>query len=361
LEKTQISKLKISIQNFIDGLIKPSFLAISVAISVVVLSIIILLLLINENTFGKQGGYRLWMQGPFDHYTYLSSNALNLKFRSLKNPELIILGSSSTHESFTTPEELSELLLKKSGKTVDVWDLTSSAQWNWEMIAVADKLPNGITGVVILPSSLSRFSSQAVEDQIEIIKHPKIGFTSQALDREIVLAGYKTPFRTGIYLFDNLQFFAVRAPYIINNLYAPKEHQRGYYSTIPKLTQEQWDDILVKHVKNKTNFTDSNVQAALRTYSRTIDMLRSKGKVSIVLLQDPMNPRYIDKIIGPDLYKKYQERLRHFADSTRTVFLDINGQVGLKDMDFYDHAHIRLSETKKRYSEILIDSLTAYF
>ena len=343
---------------FFSGLIKPSGVSVTIALLMVVATLLTLCVFVNSTLF-SQAQRSYWMRGSYDHYVELSANVQCLNRLDKTTPVIAIIGASSTHESFISPQEMETAFYKKTGKKVQVRDLTASAMWNWEMAAVADKLPEGIHGVVVLPVGLSRFSTEAKNDQAGLVTHPRLGFTSDAFDNEVQIAGHKVPWRSGIYFLDNLQFFCVRFPYLEQNILQGRpEYKRGFYSTFKKVDSLEWKTVIIPYVETRKNFYDENVRDGLATYSRVIDALNKKGAVTIVLLQDPMNPRYIHEILGDSLYQRYQSRMESFADSKGVTFLDLNNVVPLIDEDFSDHTHLRVYDTQRKYSQMFLDTIS---
>lgn len=343
---------------FLAGLIEFSNISLLTMVFVVVAVFSLCVFIINKDFFVSQ--YQLFMENSFDQYTYLSAKILKQKNQVFNNDAVFIIGASSTHESFISESLLETMVMEKCSTKVSVNDYCAPGLWNWEMLAVVDMLPEHFNGLVILPSSLSRFSSQARREEEQAVKSPKIGFRSGLHDVTLQSAGHRIKRQTGNFFFDNYTFILVHLPYFFKNILTEKPvFKLGYYGTIPKIDSVTWNSTLVPNQRLKADFDSLVVSNALQIYVSAFKEIKKRGNVEIVLLQDPINPRFLETVPASGVFEKYQKVVKEFAAANGVEFWDLNDQMNFKDDDFYDHAHLRDSLVRYKYTKILSNSIAA--
>ena len=201
-------------QSFLRGTTRPSVSALLIVAFVFFIILSSYLFLLTADVMGGPV-HRYFMDGEFDSQTIVTYRALSMKDAS--SPLVVILGTSVIIRCVLDEQTLaSSIALHTSNKPV-VYNLSADGQNTWEMAALVDCIPQGLSGVLVVGMTPSLLTFDSERLGLSITK-PKLGFVSPSLDQEARRAGITPPIRTGIYSYDNAHYFLAHRRNLVFNL-----------------------------------------------------------------------------------------------------------------------------------------------
>lgn len=96
-----------------------------------------------------------------------------------------------------------------------------------------------------------------------------------------------------------------------------------------------------------------NAERRWAVLQRMLAGLRRRGRVSALLLDTPVNPRFVREGFGEDFYAAHRQRMRQWARRSGLAYLNINEAANLQDEDFFDHYHLSRREAQQRCTAAL--------
>lgn len=346
---------------FWQGLKCPSLGAVTIAFGSVA-GFFLLICLFLTPAFWASGAWRYVMTDDLDVQTYVTQKVLS---RPPSEPSsVVLLGTSVTIRCVESEKALSDLISKASGRLHHVHDLATDAQMTWEMAALTEQLPPGPGGVLVIgltPGILATGPSDNGWNSLAtVIKMPKLGFTSAALDEEARHAGISVPVRTGIYGLDNAKFFLSRRRAILRNFF------RGGMDYADPLTAFWYADVNrpefwreeVAALSGVAASYDTNAAYNFYVIARFIERARNQNPIRVIILESPINPSWQNEAEGAAFFARYRTNLQAFAAKQNAAFLTVSESAGLKAEDFVDYeGHIGNEAARRRCTEILAEGV----
>lgn len=332
---------------FLEGLVKPSLISVVTAL-VVTASIGLLLLGVSQLQVASFLD-KIGASNQADAYL-ISSRAIKLASVRPTPSGLILLGASTTRESFD--EDIARNLLSDHPR-VSIIDLTASGETIVEAVGLADAIPDDFRGIVIFGVNCIRMSRTPERANFT---NPRFGNYSATLKDEAVRLGLPIEPDTGFYAVDQRAFLLrlwgdlrEKPKWLLRVGRKPKRH---LYRNKQRSEAE-----LVKGMGPASAKVLTRAATAYRTnfdiIGRMIKRLEKNG-VKVVLLESPINPRFVAEALGTDQYRDYLALMRSFANSSGATFLDLNAEAELQPSDFYDHGHLRAAAATDRFTRLLI-------
>jgi hypothetical protein len=290
---------------------------------------------------------------PQENYTFTTARAIKAGLSDRNALGVAVLGASSHREGISSDQQMAYLIQQQVEWPIAFFNLTASALSQYEMVALCDQLGQGFNGIVILGCSVFRMVRDP-DERIEWIMRPRVGLTSSWLDEEASILNLTRPRPTGIYFLDQAGFFGVRMPYLMRNIIrGPVKPRIHNYLNRAPINNEEWERRVeqFRTMRNAPDLPDPAATEAL--WLRLRDRLRGRGRVEVVLLNAPANPRFIDLAFGQEFYHDYQDRMERFTKENDMHYWNINDEASLVESDFYDWAHISNAEAQERFTRIL--------
>ncbi len=297
--------------------------------------------------------------GKYDDYVFLTNSLLMLSEQNNLDDTVLLLGTSSARIAIPNDAYLTEQVASRTVNSAQAFNLSSASQTLWESLEIADILPDRMNGVVFIGLSPRRLATPP-ERLEELIVSPRLGYISERMDEEARELGFCPPRRTGVYFWDNRRFFLPRIEFVIRNL------ARSY--------RWQWGEALLDRAKIAPAVWDEQVQTGLDDWPlydqhweanhevirEIVACFQSKGDVTIVLMESPLNPNYRDEAYPPDRYSEYQARLESLAAELGIVYWDINEAAGLTADVFFDRCHLDNLPAQQRVAQTMADVAAQY-
>jgi len=349
--------LVVACGEFWRGLTTPSLTALLTALSVTAALVLSCFVFIRPCMMAS-GGHRYFALTEYDTYNSVTGRAISLSRARNCAPAVFFLGTSADEEALTSCDQLAQLVAEKIDITPVVHDLTMAGQTHWEMAALTDMLPEHFDGVVLLGLGVAppRFLLPGTE-LAQLVETPRLGFVSEAFDREISLAGLKVPERRGNYFWDNRKYFAMRIPSLFRNILTAPPVYEGHTEFYQ--IRARFFNLEEEITRTRKLLQDYGTAAprGLAVFERIAQSLKRRGRVAVVIMQSPANPQFIDKTWGRASYNAHKERMHLFAAQHRIFYWDLTDSAALTADDFYDWTHIQSHEAKKRYMHALAQKL----
>lgn len=347
---------------FWRGATRPSLASLLLALTVNVIIVAALCVSVTPRTIVDKNGFLLTYR--HDNHAVVTAKALTLHSSAESSARsIVVLGTSTTVLCITSEQGLAELVREKSGIDAVAHDMCMDAQSTWEMAALVNYLPSHFSGVVVFGMTPGLLSNGVAEGTgvylsslSEVLDSHRLGFVSHALDAEARLAGLHVPFRTGIYVWDNRNFFLSRRRAIVRNLllgplvYAdPMDAE--WLSTLNReeswrKTEAELPDLIARYEK----YSQLNLSVIRRI---TVDF-RPSSRVSFLVMASPINPAWGTRPTGAAFHSRYLDDVRQFASENEMPFLDISAKAGLVSEDFADaRGHIGNRPARERCTGVL--------
>jgi hypothetical protein len=335
---------------FVQAATQPSLGAVAGAAGVTLLLFAACLVLITPRFMADRPGYVA--QGPTDDYAFVSAQAIRTRLATDDAPAVALFGASALRESISHDSQIRESVATRLGGRVAVHNLTTSAQTVWETAALTDYLAKPFEGVVVLGVSPYLLSAGRGE-LAELVEQPRLALHAASFDDEARRAGLRVPRSTGNYFVDNDKFFLARIPkLVLHFVTGPVARAHGRYLNKKPLTAAGWDDMAEK-IKDKLDGYGDNVEGNLAVMGRTIDRLRSRGRVSVALVELPTSPRGMETIVGAPLGQQHRERVTAFARQHGVEYWSLDRAADLADRDFFDWCHLSSVDAQRRFTDVL--------
>jgi hypothetical protein len=324
---------------FLQGLITPSPLAALVMV-LTCLVVLALPLMIVTQDFMRERGIEFVPDTPKDFDTFASIRALQLGAHRGPAPVVVITGSSTTRDALDSAYLGSALAAHGRGDA-EVFKLTTPRQNLWLSVAMLDAVPAGARGVALVGVTPGLFIT-GPERLRELVAQPRLAFRSRAYDKELERLAITPGLRYGVYLLDNLDFFGVRRGAIVRNLLlrdAPAYSERVVRGN-PHETPERWDSVGRRLADRFTGY-DENVRYGEGALDRALARLREETRLVPVLIEAPVNPRFLDEFGQRELFARHAARMSAFAAERSVRYLDLNAEIELMPEHFWDWAHLQ--------------------
>lgn len=340
---------------FLQGLVTPSPLALLLALAVAAS----LLLSLTRLTAGHVAMVADWFgRTPnvqaLDVYL-VTGRALRLRASHPDRPGLVMLGGSTTRESFESG--LADALLAQGPHPASVTDLTGSGQALLDSLTLADMLPQGFRGVVVLGVNPIRVGKPINRSTLTF---PRYGVPSPTLREEGARLGLPLPRLTGAYALDERAFLIRMWGDMTSNVHAlfrthgaPRRH---WYRNAKPFREAA----LQRHfalTRQALAGYDRSVAASIGMMGRLAARLR-RQHVQLVVLEAPVNPRFVRESIGMPAYQHHVAEMRAFAAANRIPYLNFSRTVQVPD--FYDWGHLRNPAATARQTRELVAAVRPY-
>lgn len=340
-----------------DGFIEPSPVA---ALSLLLTAAFILLLLIygiDEDLVREHGlDYLLVDSNDFD--AYASLRALELRTQAPGTPVVVITGGSTTRDVILT-DYLADGYAESASEPASIFKLATSRQSLLDSIAMLDVIPDGVSGVAIIGITPGLFSTFPNSDYVvppRSMDSARYAFRSQAFDEELRMLGFEPRPRRGQYLLDNAPFFLARLGALGKNLLrAPPVYEERVIRKTPRVSPERWA-FMGRRVAQRLSGYEAGVEPALAALDRALNHLSQRTSVTPILIEAPINPRFLLEFGQTTLFLEHTTRLRAFAKKRSIPYLSLNELAGLEEELFYDWAHVVDGEAVQRCSAIVAEA-----
>jgi hypothetical protein len=351
-------KISSPLHALVAGLTRPGALALGVMLSTcLALGILCLTLITPRLLASPLAGY--FSSGAWDDYTDVTAAALRLAQDPADRPALILLGASSTRESFTLTRTLPEQIATQCGVTPQLYHLATSDQTSWEMAALAAQLPRGRPAVIVLGLAALRFAVPATRLN-ELATHPRFGFHSDIMDEEARLTGIEPPVHSGLYFLDQRSFLLPRIKTLTHNLLTlhPRHRRENLYQAGRPAREGKWARYVQQYPAQEQDYT-ANLPVHTAVIERLVQRFRDRPEVHIALFAPPVNPRIVADARRAELFRAHATRMQHFAAQHRLSYWTFDREAGLTAEDFHDANHLKNAARQRRYTEILARRVAA--
>lgn len=350
---TFIADLPESFSAFTAGLIKPSLTAIMTAVVAFVFSGLWFL----QSAEDLVAGYpQLLASGPGDDYAFITAAALNVADTKPSRRGVAVLGASCLRAA--TDEVKIESELQNADISERVFNLTTRGQSLWESIAIADYIVPGFGGVLLIDTNPLRFA-RGLSTLETIMRNQRVGFRSPILVELALDANIPATPATGYYAWDNRIYLRARLNKVFKNLLlGPVEHEHSRLSETIDKEKRNW---VIERITEDIKSYDEDVEVLLDALSKLSTALSRSDSATIILIEPPINPNFIDTVIGRDFYARHMNRIRQYARSTNIQFWEMNEELAFGKSNFADWCHLNNTHSRDEYSQLLTDNLIREF
>ena len=297
----------------------------------------------------REHGAELFPTSSRDYDAFASIRALELAAHAGHEPILVITGGSTVRDGLRA--QFIEEALRGAGQPVSAtYKLTTSRQSLVDTAALLDMIPERTRGVAIIGIQPGVFVISAAGLR-DAAGRGRYAFASEVYDRELR--------RFGIYAYDNLRFLLARKAAVWENLsrgHGPRyseTHNRDRAVETPQ--RWQWHG---RELGKRFAHYDENLIAVRGVLERLVRRLKRHGGMQIVLLEPPVNPRFLDEFGHRALYERHRQWVAAFAHEYGLAYLNLNEAVTFDPGEFFDWAHLN-DETAVRRAATAVAAVVA--
>ncbi len=340
------------VEAFWHGATRPSLGAVILAVVINVAGVIAMVGFLK--TWMMHGGDGYLALHPFDREMFVTSEAMTMaKMGGTQEPIVAILGGSSIL-ALIDARSLEQQLHTRAQPPAVVYKFTTPRQSIWEMVALVDLIPKTARGIVVVEAGLSPYAYDH-EYLAELVSNPHLGVRSDAFDDEVEAAGLTPARRFGNYFLDNYAFFVSRASTWLTRIHrVPMEMEPMPFlgpDTSPYV--QRWgggpySERIVQYA--------SCVEDNVAVLERIVERLKGT-QLKLVLLDSPINPRFVADFNHEPMWREHRQRMHRFADDHGLLFWDVVNEAQITEGDYFDYAHLTSPEAVSRATGLLADHL----
>jgi hypothetical protein len=168
--------------------------------------------------------------------------------------------------------------------------------------------------------------------------------------------GLEVPLRVGNYALDNVRFFAPRIKFLAYRgvTRRPLVYRQHWYLNRPQQAGKGWLDFNTK-VAGRLAGYDENVSHNLSLFGKLISDIRERTRLKIVLVEHPINPKFVREFMSPDLVQRYSAHMSSLAVRLDLPVIDMVDAARLEEEEFYDWCHLRDRDAIARCAAAVAD------
>lgn len=341
---------------FLHGATQPAFSALLIAFGIVLTSIFTFFIVLTDDVLAGPG-FRYFMAHDLDTHSRVTHKALSLEPSA--SPIVAVSGTSVLIRCFVNEPSLATEIQKHAGVSTKVVDLSADGLNIWEMIGLADHIPEGQAGVFVIGITPGLLSFD-LDFHRKSIEEPKLGFTSKALDDEAKRAGIDVPTRTGIYSYDNSYFLLAHRHNLLANLFTGGLDYEDPLSAswLQEVNNPDYWEKEISWLPELAEGFEQNHAQNLESIVRLAEVLNTKGNFNIQLVDGPINPGWLDLSHTADFFEKYRRILNDFGEKHDFTVVPINDKAQLRKTDFVDYeGHLGTFDGRARCNDALAESI----
>lgn len=343
--------------HFVRGLTNPSGMAVvTMILTVVALAVACLL---GLSSLMRSDYAPLLADSPTDHQLFVTAEVEKLSTVDDDRPLLAIIGASVTRSSFGRTSEIEQSAKEIAGDDFQVINFASGRQNLLEHLIFIGRLPNDRKTTIVLGVGPSRFT--VTKDGLaEVVLNLRYGADSELFRDEAERLGLKLRPDTGWLLVDHYNFYLPRLWSIPKNFLRfavgrrIEQNEREYVGTRkPEHFFRTHSESVIER------FGDSDEALALNKelLIRTLNYVADQPNLEIVLVEHPINPRFIDEFLGRDRYMEHIDFMKKISDEHGVAYWTLGLDAELGDENFNDWAHISSAEAQRQLRTMLITRL----
>jgi len=291
-----------------------------------------------------------------EHGARATGRALALRHAEARPLTVLLIGASGFRMALTPPGEVEALVAGKLGRSVEVVDLTVGGLTVWESTALLDQVPDGFCGLVVhaVGPGLLAYEAKDLANREEAVR---FGFDSPARDDELRRAGYEPRDRTGVYFLDHLPFLvSLRREWpclVRGETDSPPQRCKPWRQPM------EGDELEARCAMVRERLSDYSWSRdpCLSVFDRSVARVRARGRLEVVLVDSPRNPRLEGRAQPRAVIDDYLTIMRRFAAERSLTFLEPNAAGLLHVGDFVDECHIQEIDAARRYTTWLADRI----
>lgn len=297
------------------------------------------------------------MSARFDEYGLLTQRLLQVRAAPRAPDRAIFVGSSVLKEAVWDYRDLAADLSARRGHPVAVENFTAGLLSSGEYGVVLEGLAPLDGATVVLSVAPALFATHP-SSYAARANDPRFGVRSDTLDAELARIGTDPWPRTGVFLFDNLPFYATRYLAIGRNVVSgPPPFDPHLHDGLDALEGDALEKVEAP-ARKLLETLEPNFDIIAAVLGRAVERARADGAARIVLLEGTVNPERKDAILAPDRRTAYEGRVRALAAGLGAEYWgDLDSRAGLAPAEFYDHVHLRSPDAMRRYAAAIADRL----
>jgi hypothetical protein len=336
-----------------SGLVEPSYTALLVAAVVASACFAALLGFARPDRLIPVHAYLA--ENERDDRPFVTADVMNAVQNGGMAPHVAILGASGTREAVSRPDAAA-LIIEAAGVPVDVLHLTTGGQTTWEVLALVDALWPVLDGVLVVGVGPTLFSAEPAEVR-DLVRTPRFGFASPAIDAEASRLGFDVPLRTGVYLWDQRSYFLSRMRIARSRvLRGPVQADPHRFDELPPPSDELWERIEDRFPQRIASY-ERNVAYHAELLGGLIRRMSERPGVRVLLVEAPINPASLESPLVRRWYGTHIERMSAWSRAWGVPYERLDEEAGLTAADFHDITHIASPAARSRYTRVLVDRI----
>jgi hypothetical protein len=332
------SSARRALREFVAGATRPSRYAVITILLLNVSFISAFIVFVTPENMSSFLPSYLATSGSFDEHA--TGAAFRLEKEDSGRLLVVALGASAIREALDG-EDLNAEFERRLARPVSVYGLATGSQSLYDSIAFAERIPSGSRGIVVLGMGPSRLTKPKSHLE-EIIKAPRLGFRSDAVEEMARSSGIEVPGRTGLYPVDNIRFFAPRLTTLALRLVGnnPQSRRAHLYLEHPALGGKQWLKSS-RGIAKRLERYEENARHNLELIDRLVAVVKARTRMEVVIVEHPLNPRFVREFATTEFVERHLQLVEAAARRLGIQHLDLNRLAGFGEPEFYDWCHLR--------------------
>jgi hypothetical protein len=341
-----------SAQQFYQGMVSHSKTSIWSAILFLFIASAVALTTVDED-FVYSDFHRYLASHAIDERLFVTERAYALFSSGNEHPKFVVLGGSASLVASSTP--VINASLENYG--YEHYNLAWSRQSLLESLYLVSRLPEHSKGVILVGVGPSRVAIDRNALKNRITRHGG-GLTSAPFDEAMRKHDFQPADKTGFFLIDNRKFLLARYRAVLKNLVfgAPQRAVHAYFGATLQ-GNEAFDKIATRVDNRIAKGYQDSVDLNLELLGDIIALARSNTEMEVVLVEHPINPRFVSEYLGTEFYVAHKQRVSDFAAEHGVDYVDIAAE-HLQEELYFDWTHLAFAAAADDYTTALLKELS---
>jgi len=346
-------------RRLLEGATRPSPAGLLGTLAVTGIWVLLTALFLGPSTLA---GHR-WVAEPIDDFAWLAGNIVRYQQADAATLQVAVLGTSATREAISDGAGLQAELEVLLDRPVRVHLLTAGSLYPLEYLVVADHLPVGASGVLVVEVSERQLGLDP-QTWRWLAANPRLPLDSPSYRTAVAEAGFEPRSRIpGLYLSEHLDFFAARlAPRALQG-FAPVPYDLHPVDVLAPPADRDWARMRENWEGWLASF-EAYHEPVVPTLRGLVERAHGTTGSRVAFLQAPRNPQFIEWVAGQapvagERNEAYQGRVQQLSRELGVPLWDLLEAADVRAEDFRDHAHLGEPEARERYTRALAEAVAA--
>ncbi len=304
-----------------------------------------------------------WVAEPIDDFAWMAGNVVRYQQGSPEAFHLAVVGTSATREALSDGASLQAELSALMDRPVEVHMLLAGSLYPLEFLVVADHVPPGVPGMVVVEVSERNLGLEP-HTWHWLARNPRLPLHSPSYRSRAAAAGHPPRLMIpGVYLSEHVDFYAGRIFPRVMQRFEPIPYHLHPVDALGPPSEHEWG-IMQSHYESYLRVYDAFQDQVVPIYEQIVATVHQRSASRVAFLQAPRNPRFTEMMqerSQPNrmLADRYQAHVQQLAQDLGVPYWDIRGPAQIQPESFRDHTHIADPAARTRFTRALAEAVAA--